>query len=248
MSDIAALLGTALNNDMLAMRVISQNLANINTDGYKREVAFSSLLSPAGGLSAPGAQMTGILANGHALPSVDSLRDLQQGSLRYSGSDFDIAIEGNGFFELSTNLGPRLTRQGTMTIDREGRLSLLTGEVLQGEGGLIRLENSPFEIDKDGIVSQGGRIIDRISVVAFENPTQLQYEGAGVFNAPAQSALAASQFVGSVMQGYVETSNVKSADEVIRMIEVTRHFETTHKILKGYDGMLDSAINILGDL
>ena len=248
MSDITALLGTALNNDMLAMRVISQNLANINTDGYKSEIAFSSLLTPPSSLIAPGNEANQALTMGSNLPSIDSLRDLQQGSLRYSGSDFDIAIEGNGFFEVSTNYGPRITRQGNMTIDREGRLSLLTGEVIEGEGGQIRLQNSPFDIDKEGVVSQGGRDLDRIRVVAFSNPEQLQYEGGGIFNVPQDAALVPEPFVGSVMQGYVETSNVRSADEIIRMIEVSRHFETTHKVLKGYDGMLDSAINVLGDL
>ncbi len=248
MSDITALLGTALNNDMLTMRVISQNLANINTDGYKREVAFSSLLNSPGGLVTPSAIDGSALPAGPALPSIDSLRDLQQGSLRYSGSDFDIAIQGNGFFEVATQQGTRVTRQGTMTIDQEGRLSLVTGEIVQGQGGQIQLQNSPFEIDKEGVVSQGGRDIDRISVVAFAHPEQLQYEGAGLFNVPGSSNLMSEPFIGSVMQGYVETSNVRSADEVIRMIEVSRHFETTHKVLKGYDGMLDSAINVLGDL
>jgi len=248
MSEITALLGTALNNDMIAMRVISQNLANINTDGYKREVAFSSLITPPQNTALPGVAGSSGSLTGHMLPGIDSLRDLQQGSLRYSGSAFDVAIEGNGFFEVLTDSGPGVTRKGTMTINREGYLSLITGEVVQGERGQIQLQNSPFEIDKDGIVSQDGREIDRLSVVAFENPTLLQYLGEGLFATSEKAQLVETPFSGSVMQGYIETSNVRSADEVIRMIEVTRHFETTHKILKGYDGMLDSAINVLGDL
>jgi len=248
MSDISALLGTALNNDMLAMRVISQNLANINTDGYKREVAFSSLVTRPGEALLPNTEAAGNPYGSLALPTVDSLRDLQQGSLRYTGSDFDIAIQGNGFFSVQTDAGPRLTRQGNMQIDSQGRLSLVGGEVVLGERGEILLQRNPFEVNNEGIVSQSGREIDRLEIVAFENPTMLQYQGQGFYVRSPDASLIAMPFQGSLMQGYAETSNVKSADEIIRMIEVTRHFETTHKVLKGYDGMLDSAINILGDL
>ena len=167
--------------------------------------------------------------------------DLQQGSLRYSGSDFDIAIEGNGFLSIN-QLWTTITRQGN-NHRPGGRLSLLTGEVIEGEGVRFDYRTARLILIKRASFHRGGRDLDRIRVVAFSNPEQLQYEGGGIFNVRQDAAMTEEPFVGSVMQGYVETSNVRSADEIIRMIEVSRHFETTHKVLKGYDGMLDSAIN-----
>lgn len=248
MDYLTVVLSMALNNDVQELRSISQNLANISTDGYKREVpysaAFQTLLDVTAG---PSVGMPQAVSNG-GVPGIHIARDMQQGALRFSGSAFDVALQGDGFFAIEAAGGQQFTRKGNLLIDAQGRLALTSGEPILGENGAVYLRNSPFTIDATGVVSQDGFELDRLRVVRFEDSSQLNYLGEGLFAAGASSALAELPFSGQVMQGYLESSNVRSTDEMIRLIELTRHFETTQRVLQGYDGMLDQAINSLGDL
>jgi flagellar basal-body rod protein FlgF len=248
MTDVTAALSVAMNNDMQELRTISQNLANVSTNGYKREVnyttAFQRVLDET-------ALDQSIAAGGRidgTAPEIGAVRDMQQGAFKYSGNAFEVALQGDGFLSVSTVAGSRLTRKGEMKIDEQGRLSLVSGEPVLGEGGEIFLRNSPFSIGGDGVVMQDGVALDRLSLRAFRDARLLNYQGEGLYAVPADLASAERPFTGKVMQGYVETSNVKSADEMVRLVEITRHFETSQKVLSGYDGMLDKAINVLGDL
>jgi flagellar basal-body rod protein FlgF len=248
MDYVTVVLSMALNNDMQELNSISQNLANINTDAYKREVPYVTTFQGALGTGVGSVSVTqDALPTGGGL-NMSVSRDMQQGVLQYSGSAFDVAVQGDGFFEVETEQGPRFTRQGHLSIDAQGRLVLTTGEPVLGEGGAIYLRNSPFSIDSTGVVTQDGFDLDRLSLTRFENPAELAYQGAGMFSASGGGAVQRLPFEGQVMQGYVESSNVRSTDEMIRLIELTRHFETTQRVLQGYDGMLDQAINSLGDL
>lgn len=249
MADAISALSSALNNDMQEMRSISQNLANLNTAGYKRQItAVSSfqqaLLSNTSPLS-PGAALNQSAAS---LPRIDIYRDMTQGALKFSGNAFDVAISNTGFLQVQMDQGPGYTRKGSLQIDEQGRLSLVSGEPVVGESGEIYLQNSPFTIDRDGVISQNEELVDRLRVVEFSDPQKLNYLGGGLFGVAAGAGLVANDFEGEVMQGYLEASNVKSMDEMVKMIEITRHFETSHQVLRGYDSMLDNAINVLGDL
>jgi flagellar basal-body rod protein FlgG len=248
MDYVTVVLSMALNNDMQELNAISQNLANINTDAYKREVPYVTTFQSAleSGVGSVFVAQDSLPAGGEL--NVNVSRDMQQGVLQYSGSAFDVALQGDGFFEVETEQGTQFTRKGHLALDAQGRLVLATGEPLLGEGGAIYLRNSPFSIDASGVVSQDGFDLDRLSLTRIENPAGLAYQGEGMFTSSSMGAAQRLPFEGQVMQGYVESSNVRSTDEMIRLIELTRHFETTQRVLQGYDGMLDQAINSLGDL
>ncbi|MFT4824345.1 MAG: flagellar basal-body rod protein FlgF [Cryomorphaceae bacterium] len=249
MSDAITALSSALNNDMAEMRSISQNLANLNTSGYKRQITAVSSFQQSimSNTQGPGSAVS-LNQAATSLPRIEVYRDMTQGTLKFSGNSFDLAISGKGFLQVDSAQGVSYTRQGSFTIDQQGRLSLATGETVVGEDGAIHLQNSPFTIDREGVVSQDDEIVNKLKLVTFEDPQLLNYRGSGLFDVPAGTTLAASEFEGQIMQGYLETSNVQSLDEMIKMIETTRHFETSHQILRGYDSMLDNAINVLGDL
>jgi len=246
MADAVTALSAALNNDMQAMRTVAQNLANISTNGYKREVAYAGSFDQvlAQPLERGGSEA---LALAQA-PVLSTVIDMQQGALKFTGSAFDVSLQGDGFLTVETTEGVRYTRQGNMQIDSQGRLALEGQGAVLGESGAIYLRSGPFEIDSTGLVRQEGVDLDRLNLVDFENPAALDYQGAGLFAEGRSGGLVKGDFEGQVMQGYIETSNVKSMDEIVKMVEITRHFQTTHKVLQGYDGMLDKAINVLGDL
>lgn len=245
MADAITALGHALNNDLEQMRSISQNLANITTQGYKREVPVTQQFSEVLGQGQISESSSG------RLPVIDIQRDMQQGTLKFTGSAFDLAIKGKGFILVKTEQGEALTRKGQTRIDEQGRLALVTGEVVMGESGEVFLANEPFSIDDKGIVTQGDEAINRISIVDVKDYANLQYNGKGFFSVVGGGSLdktAVNSASAALMQGYTETSNVNTMEEMVRMIEISRHFETTHQVLRGYDTMLDNAINVLGDL
>jgi flagellar basal-body rod protein FlgF len=249
MSDAISALSSALNNDMEEMRSIAQNLANLNTAGYKRQITAVSSFQQALMPDTPGGSPAAVLnQTATSLPRIDIYRDMTQGALKFSGNAFDLAVSGDGFLQVQTEQGIGYTRKGTLEIDDQGRLTLVTGERVIGEDGDIYLQNSPFTVDRDGVISQNDELVDRLKLVKLDNPQQLNYLGGGLFGAAVGAEHVANEFDGAVMQGYQETSNVNSMDEMVKMIETTRHFETSHQILKGYDSMLDNAINVLGDL
>jgi len=245
MTDVVAALAAALNNDMDVMRAVSQNLANVNTSAYKREITYLSSFEHALQSASSGAPRS-VPASG-AFPLAGSVIDMQQGPLQFTGNSFNLGLEGSGFLVVETAEGSRYTRKGSMQIDAQGRLALVTGEPVLGESGFIYLRPEPFEISSRGLVSQNGLDLATLKLIEFEQPSELDYLGEGFFSDAGQT-LVGQAFTGQVMQGYIEKSNVQTADEVVRMIEATRHFQTTHKVLQGYDGMLDTAINVLGDL
>jgi len=248
MTDVTAALSVALNNDMQELRAVSQNLANVSTNGYKREITYVTAFQRVLDETALDQSVAGGGRIEGTAPELGVVRDMQQGAFKYSGNAFELALQGGGFLSVETAEGTRYTRKGEMKIDEQGRLALVSGQPVLGEGGEIFLRNSPFTIGSDGIVTQDGVALDRLSLSAFRDARLLNYQGEGLYAAPAGGSASPEPFMGKVMQGFVETSNVKSADEMIRLVEITRHFETSQKVMSGYDGMLDKAINVLGDL
>ena len=204
MTDAITALSRALNNDMEQMRSVSQNMANINTQGYKREVTTVSTFQQAleANSAAPG--QAGNVQNAlGGVPRLEIHRDLTQGALKFSGSAFDLAINGSGFFEVQTEMGPMYTRKGGLHIDEQGRLALVTGEPVMGESGEIYLRNGPFSIDEQGVVTQDDNAMNQLKLVDFENPEELDYLGRGLWHVPPHIRPVRTVFAGAVLQGYL---------------------------------------------
>ncbi len=212
----------------------TNNLANINTPGFKKFRPIFTMVSPR-------AQVTRAFVSPEA-PVIDTTG----GAMAKSNRPLDLAIEGKGFFSVKTPRGTRYTRQGNFKIDRAGRLATQSGYPVLGQGGPVKLSRSDVEIDGAGSITEGGVDIGRIKVVRFENNDKLVYEG-GVYRADAGAKPVAVKGVDTkVVQGFVEGSNVSVVKEMVSMMENLRTYQTQVKLIQAIDGMTRKAIEEVG--
>lgn len=263
MNEVIALSLTSMHQDMTRLERIGMNLANALTPGYKREVVVTQSTAPGtfAGLVDAGAvagSPSDSLAAGAALaPATRILTDQRAGSLKRTGSDLDLALAGEGYFELATEAGPAYTRQGNFHVDARGRLVSAQGHSVMGEGGEIVLSSGRTTIDARGQVFDSGDVgepatatpVAQIKVVRFESGVALQRVGNGLLRPAAAAATVATGASSTlVRQGYLEESNVSSMQEMVQLMQTMRHFETMQKIAVGYDDMVGVAIRKLGDM
>ncbi len=202
---------------------VANNLANISTTGFKANRAVFAEYIVATGEESPSLSM-GVLG-GHTM-------DDTQGTLRFTGSSFDVAIQGEGYFLVAGPNGERLTRAGHFQLSPEGLLIDARGSaVLDAGGGEITIppETANISIAGDGSISSDGFQIGQIGIVAPEG--QLRREDATYMVAPAFQPVEAPQ----VIQGALEQSNVTPVLEVARMIEVHRAYEAGQTLLERED-------------
>jgi len=225
---------------------VAQNLANANTAGYKAShpvfrVRGDGDSSPEALAISP-ARQRGVSQVIEA--SID--RDFSPGTVRQSGNPLDVAIEGPGFFAVSTTRGERYTRQGAFSIDGQGYLVTQHGERVQGEQGDIRLDGEP-EITADGSVSVDGTAVGKLKLVGFGDRPALVPEGSSLF-AAAPGAVAQPPKDGEVrvQQGAIEASNVDAVSSLMELIEVSRGFETYMKTIQRLDEIGQRSINDVG--
>ena len=228
---------------------LANNLANVNTAGFKQilnRVAEVGGNPPAqgegdeapAGLRRPSVEPT--LTMYHAL-------DDRPGTVRPTGRDTDVAVMGEGYFEVSTPGGTAFTRHGSFMLDAEQRLTTPDGHDVMGEKGPIRLEEgSTFSIANDGAVMIDGKLHDRLKLVAFDDSSRLEHLGGSLVKPPAglgYRTLEAAEVV--VAQGHLEGSNVNPVDTLIAMIAAQRAFEVQSKVLTTEDQMLEKSVNEL---
>lgn len=252
---------TGLDAQQTRMQVISNNLANTNTTGFKRDRAvFQDLLYQTvrqpGAQSSQNTQLPSGLSTGTGVRVVSTEKLHSQGNLSKTDDPLDLAIQGRGFFEVLTPDGNvAYTRDGSFQIDASGQMVTATGYPLQP--GITIPENSTgITIGQDGTVSvlQAGNttpsVVGVISVSDFINPSGLQAKGGNLFQETASSGspiqgTAGIGGLGSLIQGSVETSNVNIVEELVSMIETQRAYEISSKAISTTDGMLQYINNNL---
>ncbi len=235
------------------MRTIANNLANASTTGFKRDrIAFETLLyqteRPAGAVAAADARFGMGLATGAGVRIAGSERVHSQGSLVVTGNALDLAIEGEGFFELTLADGRQaFTRSGNFSRDAEGRLVTAQGHRLAPEIQVPQGVQS-ITIGPDGTVSAmlAGETapteLGQITLAQFVNPAGLEpvggnlflesaASGAPVIGAPGEDGL------GPLRQGSIEGSNVSAVQELVDMIETQRAYEINSKVISAADEM-----------
>lgn len=234
-----------LQNSLSSMRQMIQeqervanNLANVNTVGYKRDRTFTEALHEY--LDDEGAPRSERLSSQWA--------DATQGALESTGNTLDVALDGEGFFVFSDDeTGATVyARAGRFSLDAEGTLRDLAGRAVEGDGGPIQLPPSggDISISRAGEITVGGQAVGRLSVVRFENPMQLRrldgaaFDAAGMEPEPVENPL--------VMQGFVEASNVDAVREMTDMITYYRQFESQQKMLQTTDQILGAVTRELG--
>ena len=218
---------------MAEMRVVANNIANANTTGFRREgVIFAEHLSA---LDRHGDTLSMAHARGRML-------DLDQGVLTQTNGNFDLAIEGEGFFLVETPEGNRLTRAGAFLPSPEGELMTADGFRLLDEGMapiIVPSGASDVAVGADGTLSANGVAFGKIGVFTAPGDAQLTHQGGTSFTTDAAPEPVEDA---CIRQGFLEESNVDSVFEISRMIEVQRAYELGQSFLDREDQRIRSAI------
>lgn len=228
------------------LEVIANNLANVDTVGFKPDVAtFQARFAEAiqQGLAEDGDESINDLGGGVKLIDVET--DFSTGNLKETGGPLDLAITGNGFFHVLGDDGQQhLTRAGNFTLDAEGRLVTQNGHrpVLDQAGGEIVLDpNEPFSVTPDGFVSQVGNLI----ALGMSQPASLEElakVGHNLFR-PLGDVSTVPLADRHVRQGYLEMSGANPIQQMMSMIETTRAFEANTRMIQNQDTMLGALIS-----
>ena len=229
----------SMHNDLRYMETVSQNMVNISTPGYKRAIP----VAPAFDAALQAARQTGDAAP--VVPALSTLLDLAPGAVKQTGRGFDLAIGGDGYFEVAGPDSLSYTRAGDFRLDARGRLVTQGGDPVQGLQGEILVSGNAVSIERDGRVLQDGAPVGQLKIVRFANPKALAKNGAGQMQA-GPGAAATLDAHPTLQVGYLENSNVAPMREMMAMMETTRHFEAAQKLFQGYDEVLGSAITKLG--
>jgi len=224
------------------LNVVANNLANINTVGFKKDrMFFEKVLDTVNNPSQAGGEVT----DETIVAQVRMFTDYTTGPIKQTGNVFHVAIDGDGFFAVNTPQGTEYTRQGNFQRDKNGRLTTVDGyDVLGRGGGPITIPGGMVHIDATGNITVDGTGVGSIDVVDFPKPYQLQKTGKAHFVPADPQAVPQSVPRASVMQGYIEDSNVNAIAEMTHMIECNRSFESCQRAIKSYDEMAGKAIEL----
>jgi flagellar basal-body rod protein FlgG len=233
---------------------VAHNLANVNTTGFKKsrmefeDLVYQQTKAPGSPTSSTGEAPVG-LESGLGVRTVASARDFSRGNLRSTSGPLDLAIEGDGFFQVSLPSGETgYTRSGTFHLNAEG--NIVTNDGYQLEPSITVPSNATsISISKDGIVSamvpgqSSAQQVGTIEVASFSNPAGLAAQGGNVFKATSASGepqvgTPGSDSRGSIAQGFVEDSNVSVVEEMVNMILGQRAYEANSRVVRAADEML----------
>jgi flagellar basal-body rod protein FlgF len=226
------------------LSLISNNLANANTVGFKKDGVsfekFSKMLDTAG--LYPGQYRTvptDVVVGEHYI-------DTTEGPYQKTGNPLDVAMVGEGFFVVNTENGPRYTRAGSFQISPDGLLSTPQGHAVQGEGGDIALESGAITIDSHGTVSLDGNSLDVLQVVRIPDDALVR-DGNGLFDVKVGFA---PETVESpyISQGSIERSNVDPIKEMVGLISTQRAYESFQKVMKSFSDTYSLSIRDVGTL
>ena len=208
---------------------VSNNLANAETIGFKKDTISFDLKFKA--------QVN---------------KDFSQGSFQTTGNALDVALSGEGFFKIETPEGIRYTRNGNFSLDINGVLVDQNGNPVLGQGGAITIAGEEMEetlsINQIGEISLGGEVIDTLDIVTFDDKRKLDREAENLlsYKGPTTDEIQVEQTV--VQHRALENSNIQVVDEMVRMIDYNRMFETFTKSILTFDEVDNKAINDVGKL
>ncbi len=249
---------TGMRNEQNRMDIMTNNLANASTVGFKKEgstsQAFDTILAvKLKDISVGTGRVEPIGVNRPGVKIGENYTDYTQGSFRITNNTFDLALGGEGFFavEFTNKMGETstmYTRAGNFTLTEEGYLVTTDGDfVLDENNNRIKLDPlKGADIMQDGTISQEGNVIARIQVADFADYNSLERYGETYFTPLEGAQLIQSS--ASVQSGVLEMANVQVVSEMVNMITITRQYESNQKVLQTYDSSLEIAVNQLGKL
>ncbi|WP_367067436.1 flagellar basal-body rod protein FlgG [Oryzisolibacter sp. LB2S] len=245
---------TGMSAQQTQLDVISHNLANVSTTGFKRNNAvFEDLiyqnLRQVGSQTSEENQLPTGLHLGLGVRTVATSRNFTQGSLQQSNNSLDVAINGDGFFEIQLPDGTiGYTRDGSFQLDSQGRL-VTSGGLPVGNGITVPQGASSVSISESGVVSAvvaGSTApveLGQLAMSSFINPAGLQPVGQNMYkesaaSGPPQQGQPGTNGLGVMRQGFLETSNVNVVEELVTMIQTQRAYEMNSKAIQTSDQML----------
>ncbi len=243
---------TGMDAQQTMVDAIANNLANINTNGYKRSnVNFQDLLylkiREAGSEVASGVTAPSGLEIGSGVRLASTSKIFTVGELQSTGNDMDIAIEGDGFLQVSLESGEnRYTRDGALQLDSNGQIVTAAGFIVS-PGINIPTEATSIGIARDGTVNvqmpTGNQVAGTLELYRFQNSAGLSSEGGNLYRETEASGTATAgtpgeNGYGSILSRYLEKSNVKMVSELVNLIQAQRGYEINSRCIRVGDNML----------
>jgi flagellar basal-body rod protein FlgG len=228
------------------LEIIANNLANANTVGYKGDMAVYRTYHSSHADSRRGGVRP--LWNPGFVALTGQAIDLSQGPLRRTGNPLDIAIAGDGFFEIQTPRGERYTRKGDFALAGDGTLVTQGGHAVMGAEGAIVLTEGEIEIDGEGSVFVDGRQQGQLRVVTFSDTEKLVKEGDAQFAWTGKSSEARPLEEVEIRPGFLESSNVNPIREMVQMIDAIRSYEVQQKVIHAFDDTRKKVVEEVGRL
>ena len=234
------------------MDVVANNVANVNTNGYKADKSlFEEYLNS-------GAHEDNFVGRDRKVSYVQdrgTFKDFTQGPAEQTRNPLDVAIDGGGFLVVQTPAGERYTRDGGLQINNQGQLVTAAGNPVLGSSGPIVFQPTDHDVsiaaDGNVTVLEGVNRINsvrgKLRLVSFADAQKLLKEGSNLY-APGEGAAAQPDTASKVRQGFIEKSNVNSVTEMSRMIEVTRTYTQISTLLQQQSDLHKSAIEKLADV
>ena len=246
---------TGMINEQHRMDTLTNNLANSTTVGFKKEGSTSQSFNAVLALkvkdtSEPANIPKRIGYNNPGVKIGENYTDWSQGSFKITDNTYDLALSGDGFFEIEfTNkageTSTKYSRDGSFTLTQEGYLVTKDGNYVMGSKGRIKLDPlSDATVDQGGAIWQNNEVVDTLRIVDFQDYNYLKKYGENLME-PVEGA----QFKDAdykVFSGYLEMSNVQIVTEMVDLIAITRQYESNQKIIKSIDSTLEIAANQLG--
>ena len=228
-------LASAMDTAAINHEVVANNLAHVNTPGYRRQGLQVESFNPRQLTPSADAQPTSRVAAvrpGGAFTTFDS------GPVQQTGNPFDLALNGDGFFVLDGPSGPLYSRNGTFTLGSDGQLQTQSGLRVRGNGGPIAIPPgaSSVQIGQDGTISADGLEVGKLDIASFDRPELLRRAGDTTFEGPAPQTPPPGAV--RVEQGYREGSNVNPVHEMVSMMLGYRHYEAAEKTLRAISDAL----------
>lgn len=229
---------------------VSNNLGNIETNGFKKQeliarafdqVAVKNRANASNQLSSIGDIHLGVMVD-------DLYTDFEQGILEETSNPLDFAIQGEGFFTIELPNGElAYTRDGSFQMNQNGQLTTKQGYlVLDNNLQGISLENQEIQVDENGIITSSNGQTTAFNIVNFPDGQALHRLGENMYTVEGGQVVGANGY--SIKQGFMEKSNVNPLEELVKMIEITRSFESNQRAVQSIDETLGKAVNEVGSL
>ncbi len=244
MSSLVDIIELSMMYDINKISVSSHNVSNLSTPSFKREVvgrvSFDAYMMVDKYYNVPR-----VIINERQ--STDKMIDFAYSTAKVTNNPLNLSIRSNGFFVLNTTQGEAYTRNGDFRIDTQGRLVTQEGYLVEGESGELRLTTTNPKILPDGSVWEGEERVGKLTIVEFGTDaiTKMTRQKNGTYISKTNKPSIKDN--PEILQGYIESSNVDTAFEMINTVETLRHFELNQKMLNMQQEMYKSSLESLGN-